>query len=228
MKNVVFAKWNRIAASSKTAGVVDSLSLDGKEIVVLDVDKLSLSGLEKYDVYVPATVIDTIQGNNVKAYHELLQYPFFQRTKETILEEGTPKGVFRLRRMVDSVKNNAVILSDLCVLASMFGETEKVVIRHSRLGVVPAHVIVLIRYVCGTMAQIDYTFSDKEFVELEWSGIRKIIEFHSEEVNPVKPSLYHPITLQYDIKSILESSKRLDLVWEEFQRYRSLVGGDES
>ena len=230
MGNVIFALMNKINFDATTfdVEVVESLDQVVKKTVVVDPDKFPSYGLEGENVYVPATLLDSVQGKSVKVYHELELYPFFQAAKEIILKDGAPKGVFRLRRVIDGEKSNSIIASDLCVLSSVFGEPERIVIKHSRAGLEPQHVIAMLSFGGGTMAHVDYTFAMEEYVELEWSGVGQIIEFNSEEMNPVEPVESVPVTLQYDVDSILRSSKDLESVREELHRFQQLVGGAEA
>jgi hypothetical protein len=227
MGNIVFARLTGHDADMDTIDL-GNLSTTGEETILLDLDSCKPEELTGHRIYVPAILINSIQGENVKVYHELQQYTFFDSVKEVILQDRERKGIFRLRREINGQKNNLVIASDLCALASIFGTMEKVVVRHSRLGLEPKHIIVMVRYSAGTMAHIDYTFSDKESLALEWSGTRRIIEFNSEEMNPVVPSRYLKATVQVHIVPIIRSAKDFVSVREELTSVLAFLGGEET
>jgi hypothetical protein len=221
--NIIYVSVGKVVGNVE---VVDSFEQVEDRTVLLDLEKIHLvGGRGDHRVYIPATRIDSVQGEDVFVYHELELYPFFQKAKEILLETGVPKGVFRLRRIIESKKNSSVIASDLVVLSTVFGEPERIVIKHSPKEMQPAHVIVMISFDGGTMAHVDYTFTGKEYIELEWSGIGQIIEFNSEEMNPMNLVVNVPLTLHYHVESILETSKNQESVRKDFQRFQQLVGG---
>ncbi|WP_026907220.1 hypothetical protein [Paucisalibacillus globulus] len=223
MGNIVYANVGKVVGNVE---VVDSFERVRDRTVLFDLEKIDfVGGQGDHRIYIPATMIGSVQGENVFVYHELGLYPFFQKAKKIILESGVPKGVFRLRRIIESKKNRSVIASDLVVLSTVFGEPERIVIKHSPMEMQPAHVIVMISFNGGTMAHVDYTFTGKEYIELEWSGIGQIIEFNSAEMNPMNLVVNLPLTLQYHVESILETSMNQNSVWKDFQRFQQLVGG---
>ncbi|WP_060678222.1 hypothetical protein [Virgibacillus halodenitrificans] len=143
---------------------------------------------EGYDVYVPSSLItDDYCGsyNNLYTYFELENYPFFKKLKDVIKKDENKKGVFRFRRKV-SEKEQKTISSDLYVLNFVFGDIENVEFAHSDRGYEPFHVILLVHYINGTFAHLEYTFTDEDSIEFDWSGLKRIIEFDGNEMNPVK------------------------------------------
>jgi hypothetical protein len=229
MPNIVLANMERIDFVTTTVDVdvVDSVANVRNNTSLLDLNTASLPDIRDQTVFVPATWLHRENLNEVKVYHELAQYPFFQQAQSVIQENGAAKGVFRLRRVVKDVKNTAIIASDLCVLASIFGEPALLDVLHSHANAQPNHVIVMIHFAGGTMAHVDYTFSDKESIELEWSGVRQIIEFHSDEMNPFDPRSYTSLPLQYNVDSILRNAEPAEQVLPKFQEFLQAVGGVE-
>ncbi|WP_042146681.1 hypothetical protein [Paucisalibacillus sp. EB02] len=229
MANIVLANIDRINFITTTVdvGVVDSVANVQGNTVLLDSNPASIPDLKDHTVFVPATLLHEVNHNDVKVYHELAQYPFFQQAQSIIQENGAVKGVFRLRRVLNEVKNTAVIASDLCVLVSLFGEPVLLDVKHSQANIATLHVIVMIHFSGGIMAHVDYTFSGKESIELEWSGVKQIIEFNSDDMNPVDPKNYTMLPIQYSVDSILQSAEPVDQVLPKFQEFLQVVGGVE-
>lgn len=230
MVNVIYENVERIDRFTTTVDVdvVNSIEQASGETVLIDAGLTTIQDFGYHTVYVPAFYLNRVKGGKVKVYHELAQYPFFQEAKSIMSSNESPKGVFRLRRLLETEKNDSIIASDLCVLTSLFGEPEVIDVKHSRYGLEPQHVIVTANFVRGTMAHIDYTFSSKESIELEWSGIKQIIEFNSDEMNPMKPSHFTTLPLRYNVDSILDSAEDLDLVAPKLTRFQRVIGGVEA
>lgn len=229
MGTIVLANMERIDFVTTTidVDVVDSVANVRKNISLMDLNTASLPDIKDHTVFVPATLLPKENFNHVNVYHELAQYPFFQQAQSVIQENGAAKGVFRLRRVVNEEKNTAVIASDLCVLTSLFGEPALIHVLHSQANTHPNHVIVMLHFAGGVMAHVDYTFSNKESIELEWSGIQQIIEFHSDEMNPFDPKSFTTLPLQYNVDSILRNAEPAEQVLPKFQEFLQAVGGVE-
>ncbi|WP_010094781.1 hypothetical protein [Ornithinibacillus scapharcae] len=230
MVNVIYANIDRINRLTTTVdvAVVDSIDHTTEKTVLLESNHSNIQDFSNHTVYVPASALQHVKGEKVKVYHELAQYPFFQQARSMIHRNDSPKGVFRLRRVLAEEKNDFVIASDLYVLSSLFGEAEIIDVKHSRGGLDPQHVIVTVKYGDGVMAHVDYTFTSKEIIELEWSGINQIIEFKSDEMNPMDPGHLTTLPLQYNVDSILETAVELDVVAPELAKYQEAIGGVEA
>ena len=137
-------------------------------------------------LYVPFNRLDEglSDRENVYVYFDLNGYPFFQKIREFITKENKPKGVFRFRRVLQSEVDESLMTGDLYVISTILGDSKNVHIKRSRKSV---HVILSIDFGGGTMAHMEYTQSDHEKMEVEWSGINKIIEFDSNETTPLHP-----------------------------------------
>ena len=105
-------------------------------------------------------------------YFDLENYPFYQKVKEMIGKEDKPKGVLRFRRMVKKDENQSLLAGDLYVLSSLLGEPQDVQVKQTDQSVTPAHTIIMMNFGGGTMAHIEYTVTNQERIELEWSGIK--------------------------------------------------------
>ena len=158
-------------------------------IYVLAASEEQLKAVEnsENEVYIPFTELtDDHQRSRLDVYFDLENYPFYQKVKEMIGKEDKPKGVFRFRRMVKQDENNSLLTGDLYVLSSLLGEPEDIQVKQTDQTVIPAHTIILMDFGGGTMAHIEYTVADQERIELEWSGIKTIIEFDSDQMRPIQ------------------------------------------
>ena len=162
--------------------------------------------------------------NNVQAlvYFELEAFPFFESFTQIINSENTPKGVLRFRRAIRKENFHYSIVGDLYVFSSLFGEPLDIHLKKTDEAKVPRHIIIMIDFGGGTFAHIEYTVSDQEKIELEWSGVKNIIEFDSDQMKPIIPrdKTFSPLT--YSVEAILSSARVLDeeiiLQLEDFQR----------
>lgn len=211
MRNIVVADLNQIdfQTSFQRPKIIDSVNdLTEKEGTFL-INKSNMNeGLKKEgNLFIPSTLLEqTYEG--VQVYFELEQYPFFQKAKEMITD---PKGVLRFRRKVRNEKSNGLPASDLFVLTSILGEPEDVQLKGTKQEVKPYHLIITVNFGSGTMAHLEYTFSDEdERIEFDWSGIQNIIEFDSKEMNPIDPKGYSRLPLLYSTDSILSAAHKAD------------------
>lgn len=156
--------------------------LDNQEVTVIRELNHIVSGYEK--VYIPTAAIPAVLATEtVNVYLELETYPFFRRFKELMESQSEPKGVFRYRRMCKQDTAESLLIEDLFVITSLFGDPDRVHVKRTVRNIFPFHVIVTLKFPNGTMAHVEYTLTDKEQIELEWNGIQQIVEFCSDEMN---------------------------------------------
>ncbi|OZU88286.1 hypothetical protein CIL03_11570 [Virgibacillus indicus] len=159
-------------------------------------------------------------------YFDLENYSFFKKLREIAAKEQGQKGVFRFKRVVNQEADKSVIASDLYVLASLFGKPQNVVVKHSNHDDLPHHTILMVNFSGGTMAHLEYTFSDHESIEFDWSGIKKIIEFNSKEMSPIKPNHFTSLPLTYNASSIIASAHKVDQeLITCLNKYKKIVEG---
>ncbi|SHF75040.1 hypothetical protein [Ornithinibacillus halophilus] len=213
-----------ILLDKQKVGRVDGLVVESASDVRDGCFYVGDEALEGHDVVAPA--MSVLEGRLQKVYFDLESYLFFQQAKAVILDSSVPRGVFRFRRMTTDT-TTAVIAEDLMVVSSVLGKPERVWVKRSEVNDVPRHVIVTVDFGGGTMAHLDYTFGEREFIELQWSGNKKIIEFNSDDVNPISPQ--QSSVLKYQPELILKNSRDVtdDLV-EQLKAYHEQVFGGES
>jgi hypothetical protein len=212
---------------------IDPSSVSG-DTMLLSLNDVSLkppAGGEGDHLFIPVDLAEDYKGKrNVKVYFDLELYPFFQKIKEVITADENPKGVLRMRRTSPESGSEAVIRGDLYALAAIAGEQETIDVRSTNQEAVPLHTILTIRFAGGKMAHLEYTFgAAEERIELEWSGIKTIAEFDSEEMAPVKPGVHSRLPLLYGVGDILEKSHSADeSFYEQLEIYKTLLrgGGD--
>jgi hypothetical protein len=200
------------------------------ETVLLSMNEGKGKAAEEADhVFIPVELAEKFKGKNAKVYFDLELYPFFQRMKEVIAGNGDNRGVLRLRRTLPDSGSDTDICADLFVLSGIAGEVERIHVTATNRGKIPRHIILTLNFAEGKMAHLEYTFGGTdERIELEWSGIRTIAEFDSEEMTPVKPNGSTRLPLQYSVEDILEKSRIADeAFYEKLDSYKTLVrGGD--
>ncbi len=235
--NIVYGNQEKIDFESTLTKVkkVDTLNreiIDGvrdQVVIVLEstktVDLLSASHTE----FVPyRNLPENFQDRDRSfTYFELEIYPFFEKVKEVIAEKK--KGVLRFRRNVTTGNSEAVIIEDLFVMSQLLGDPENVKVTKSKRNVDPQHVILTINFGQGTMAHMEYTLNDRERLEFEWSGIKSIIEFNSEEMCPITSKHLTPKPLTYSVDSILKASHKVDAdLISQLKKWKEIVkGGDK-
>ena len=163
------------------------------------------------EVYIPFTEL-TVDHQSLgwHVYFDLENYPFYQKVKGLIDKEEKPKGVFRFRRMVKQYENNSLLTGDLYVLSSLLGEPQRIQVKQTDQTVIPVHTIILMDFGGGTMAHIEYTVTNQERIELEWSGIKTILEFDSDQMKPINPNDRTLSPLKYSVDDIVSSAKVID------------------
>ncbi len=190
---------------------VQALDKDKDKTVIVSADNKKIDQLPGTPtVYIPyESLPENYRGkDNVHVYFDLELYPFFEKVKEVFLSKN--KGVFRFRRHVGQHQTESIIIEDMFVMTSLLGKPEDVEVIHSKKEVNPQHTIVTILFKQGTMAHMEYTFSGQERLELEWSGMKRIIEFDSEEMTPITPKHHTSLPLTYSVDAILFGSHQLD------------------
>ncbi|MFD2044543.1 hypothetical protein ACFSTA_08705 [Ornithinibacillus salinisoli] len=226
MANVVIADVGKLdfQTTRKVVDLVESEEqITDDRLSVIDYENVHKVPLDSHSVYMPSTLMDGSHVKDGNVYFDLELYPFFQKAREVISKNT--KGVFRLRRIVGD-EDNSIIASDLYVLSTVFGEPEHVYVKRSREDIATQHVIVTVNFGGGTMAHLDYTFSGQEYIELEWSGMQRIIEFNSNEMNPFGSKLHTALPLSYSVDAILKLSYQVDdeLV-EKLEQFQQVVDG---
>lgn len=224
MGNIVFARLDKIDYQATLRTIVDSVEQQAEqdETALLSISKTKLDAVlnENNNIFIPSTLLDNA-AEGVNVYFDLENYPFFKKIKEVIEKEHKPKGVLRLRRIIGNDESKDLIAGDSHVLSSLLGEPQDVQVKHSKHTLSPYHVIVTVNFGGGTMAHMEYTFSDQdERIELEWSGIKTILEFDSETMNSIDSSL------TYSVDSIIDTAHTADQrLIKRLTNYRQLVHG---
>ncbi|NAP00165.1 hypothetical protein FRY77_29730 [Halomonas sp. MG34] len=198
---------------------------DAKELPVSQ----TLRNIQKEDIIcVPSRLLSEVKHrHNVFVYFELECFPFFHKAKELIGEISKPKGVLRYRRITKRDHNEALLLEDVVSISLLLGDPKRVFFKRSKQKY-PYHVIVTLDFGGGTMAHIEYTLSDREHIELDCSGIEQIIEFNSEEMNPVliDGTLSDGISLKMEPEVVIRRSRPANQkLFTLLYQYRDLLRG---
>lgn len=163
------------------------------------------------NVYLPYSLYnENYLNSRTYIYFELEVLPFFRSFTEIIKKEVNPRGVFRYRRTIQGESILSMIVGDLYVITSLLGEPKDIHLKQSRLSLMPRHIIIMIDFGLGTMAHIEYTTGNQEKIELEWSGIKHIIEFDSDQMKPVHPNDRTLLPLTYSVDALVSSAKVID------------------
>lgn len=153
-----------------------------------------------------------------KVYFDLAAYPFFQHIHATITAQDEKCGVLRFRR---SGENNELV-GDLFVLTLLFGTMEQVHVTLRELAG-KKHMIVQCKFGENVMAHIEFTTSEQERIEFEFSSPQYILEFDSAEMVPNSP-YKGP---QYHIDCILKFAVEMDdILLGKLRRIEQMVGGE--
>lgn len=179
-------------------------------------------------VFIPATQLtkDDHSLSNTRVYFDLENYPFYQRAKEMIKTDKNSKGVFRFRRMVKQNEDDSLLASDLYVLSTLLGEPDKITVKRTGKNMTPSHIIVLVSYGSGAIAHIEYTRSNRERIELEWSGFKHIVEFDSDEMAPFTPTNKTRSPLVFSVDSVLKLAHDIDQeLLDRLNDYQALING---
>ncbi|MEK5038297.1 hypothetical protein [Sporosarcina sp. FSL K6-3457] len=182
---------------------------------------------EPHHVFVPSMMV-TGEGehSNANIYFELENYSFYQQAKEIIRQEENAKGVFRFRRTVTSAEDKLLFVEDLYVLAGLLGEPEDVYVKMTDQSVTPAYIILMMNFGGGKMAHIEYTVQQQERIELEWSGIKTIVEFDSDEIKPAQPGGKTTLPLAFTVDSILATGHQVNQnILGRLTHFEKLISG---
>lgn len=194
-------------------------------IYILPATKLESSLPENEELYMPFN--SAILQYGWRVYFDLECYPFYQKAKEVIEKGVAPKGVFRYRRIIGIEDYKSLVIGDLYVLLSLFGEPRDIQVKMTDQTLTPTHTILTINFGEGTIAHIEFTVGTEERIEFEWSGINTILEFDSNQTRPVQPALSY---MRYSVDSILEKAHMVNLEFiTRLNQINELIkGGDHS
>ncbi|CAN7193048.1 hypothetical protein [Rossellomorea sp. LjRoot5] len=232
MGNVVIGRLEKIDEWTTETSFTKSseISPDGNETMFLPIkefDKGRIGG-KNVRLFVPSELSEGCKGlSDVSVYFDLELYPFFQRIKEEMKSDEKPRGVLRMRRKILEEECDSVMIGDLFVLSALVGEPSEVMVKRSRGEVRPSHVILTVDFGGGTMGHLEYTFaSEGERIEFEWSGIKRIVEFDSDEMTPLRPDGLTTLPLSYSMDAILSGAHPADEdLLQSLNKYRSLLNG---
>lgn len=231
MSNIILTKTDKLDFNTTTVDVEladNPLNLTEDKTYILEptVDNIKAAKMGDSDLFVPVTAVSTDDIGRVKVYFDLENYPFYQVAKEIIAKDKKPKGVFRFRRTANQGETDAVFSGDLFVLTSLLGETESIQIKRTNRNVFPSHTIVMIDFGGGTMAHLEYTISDHERIELEWSGEKQIIEFDSDEMRGIQPGNLTKLPLIHSVDAVLDNAHEVDEeLMEKLSYFKKLLSG---
>lgn len=215
--------------------VIDSIdelpeSPEGKTYVLECTDQnIQAVRNTKHQIFLPVSAVKANHKNsNLNVYFDLENYPFFQKAQEMIHKEDKPKGVLRFRRMVKQAVNESVIAEDLYVLSSLHGEPEDIQVSKTDQSSTPVHIILMINFGGGTMAHMEYTFTQTspEKIEFEWSGVKNIIDFDSEALKPIQPDHHRNLALVYPVDAILATAHQVnEELLDRFNHFKEIING---
>lgn len=235
MTKVILADRERVdvdlsLTQSNILNTINEQSLTKENVMILPITNENLKVLDnnKYEVYLPSSyLIGRYENNdNVSVYFDLENYGFYQSVKEIIKKESKPKGILRFRRMVKQGENISSLASDLYVLSHLLGGAVNIQIKQTSQSVTPAHTIVLVNFDDGTMAHVEYTVSDREQVEIEWSGVENILELDSDEMNTIQSGDQTKLPFLYTVDSILNTAHAVNQkLVDQLKQFESIVDG---
>lgn len=222
--NVILGSFKEVelGQASRLYSVENLLEVNSEQgSFIMDATEENLRVLEKsgYDFFLPSGLLKYMnEDSKAKVYFELECYPFYRKIKEVIQNGSKANGVFRFRRMTKE-DNLEIMADDLYVLSLLFGEPKEKQIKRAKRNDT-SHIILMIRFDSGAMAHVEFTVANVERIEMEWSGIKRIVEFDSEEL---KGQL---LPLQYNADDLLRSAKKVDAVLiEKVKFYRDILAG---
>ncbi|WP_217586535.1 hypothetical protein [Lentibacillus saliphilus] len=194
---------------------------------------IAKADLEDERLLLPAAQLDLEKLTiGQRVYFDLEVYPFFQKIKDVMMTDNDRKGVCRLRRVIPDGIHHSWITTDLYVLSQVLGTPESVWIKRTDRDLDPYHVIATVNFGGGTMAHLDYTFSQKadKHLALEWSGMHTIVEFDSSATNPVYPAVSSIRPLAYSVDQLLDCAHEVDAAMLKTLTalHTDITGGDRS
>ncbi|WP_243355012.1 hypothetical protein [Bacillus litorisediminis] len=229
--NVVFAQNHRLDDQTGIRHVTfaetpEHLTNENTTYVVWSDNQLESYFNKGHQLYIPYSRIKKEHADldRVFVYFDLESFLFFKKISEEIVSQS--KGVLRFRRLVDRETNSSIITEDLYVLSTVFGVPEEVKVLKSKQQDHPSHVILTVLFDKETLAHLEYTFDAGERIEFEWSGVKTILEFNSEEMNPFLPTDHSSLPIVYTVDSIIEHAHKLSPDFlAEMDRFHVLVKG---
>lgn len=229
--NIIFCNIEKLDTHSTLANPTILKSLDeisgssneNRNYVVAATEYEKAIARRKEEIYLPYSLLmEKHRNDQVFVYFELEVFPFIQSFFKIVKNETHPRGVFRFRRTSRKESLQSSMAGELFLFSSLFGELKDIHIKKTDSSKVPRHIIIMINFENGTMAHIEYTVGDQEKIELEWSGIRNIVEFDSDQMKPINPNDKTKSPLTYSVDAILYSARVLDekmiLQLEDFQK----------
>jgi hypothetical protein len=232
MGNVVIGRLDKLDEWTTDApfSISSEIGVDGNETVFLPLKEFDKGRIGGKDVrlFVPSELTEDCKDlSDVSVYFDLELYPFFQKIKEGLEADEKPRGVLRMRRKVLAEEGDSVMIGDLFVLSALVGEPSGAMVKRTSGEVRPSHVILTVDFGGGTMGHLEYTFaSEREKIEFEWSGIKRIIEFDSDKMTPLTPHGLTALPLSYSVDAILSGAHPADEgLLQSLNKYRSLLNG---
>lgn len=236
MAVVVLAELEKLdfRLASKKVSVLESVDQisegnHSETVFVLAATAENLHALKNgsHHIFVPSTMITgKTQNEQVSIYFELENYSFYQQAEEIIRQGENSKGVLRFRRTVPTVEDRSLFVGDLYILTGLLGEPEKVYVKTTNQCATSAYVIMMMNFGGGKMAHIEYTIHHQERIELEWSGIKNIIEFDSDEIKPARPGSGTTLPVTISVDSILANGHPVnEHLLERLIHFEKLIGG---
>lgn len=180
----------------------------------------------KGQLFVPIDVALRVKASErVQVYFDLELHPFFQKFKEFMSSKHDQQAVLRFRRMVGVGVDESIMLSDMYVLAKLFGELESIHIKRTKSHSTLRHIILTINFDGRTMAHLEYTFSEeRESIYLEWSGVDCVVEYHSDDMNPISSNIDSIPPLLVDIESIVTQAHRFDhALLSQLEKFQTIL-----
>lgn len=169
------------------------------------------SSKEKELLLLPFYALDQKNNSSItKVYFELETYAFYQRFKQLFTELETKSGILRYHRKCKQDMELSLLVEDLFVFTSLLGEPEDLFVKRSKTRDGVFHVIVMMHVGDKRMAHIEYTLTDTDAIELEWSGEGVIFEYHSEEMKSLVGDSQIEETFELVEEQLIESAHSMD------------------
>ncbi|SDN57012.1 hypothetical protein SAMN05518871_10632 [Psychrobacillus sp. OK028] len=233
--NIILSDLEKINTHSTLANLTILKSLDeisgssneNTNYVVATTEYAKAIASKKENIYLPYSLLmEKHRNDQVFVYFELEAFPFFHSFSQIIKNEPQPKGVFRFRRTSSKESLQSLMAGELYMFSSLFGELKDIHINKTDSSKVPRHMIIMLHFENGTMAHIEYTVGNQEKIELEWSGIKSIVEFDSDQMKPITPNDKTKSPLTYSVDAILSSARVLDeKVFLQLDDFQKLLDG---
>lgn len=192
------------------------------QTVISNIDEQKIGN---HQIYMPSHSIEqATRFKNAKIYMDLESYPFYQQVKNIIQKSETKKGVLRYWRMCKEDINLSLLIEDIFVISSLFGDPEKIHLEHTGKAVQPYHIILTVHFSTGALAHIEYTLCEKEEIQIEWNSIQKMVVFSSAEMNAYITNDTYPSSLVLSPELIFNHAHDLnDKLIEKLQKYKNYI-----